>query len=226
MCFSAEASFGVAVALLPVGAYSLAAAWQKDRAYLPLAAAPTLFGLQQLCEGVVWVGLGRGDPEMIRVGSLGFLFFALALWPVWVPLAVAAIERRGWRAWVLVALAGGGLAHAVAFYVPATDVGGLNPTAVGHSIRYDFSAVPAAQSPLGWLWPVVYVAAVCVPLLLARDRHLRSLGVAVAGAAVVSYAAFEHAFASVWCFFAAVLSAYLAYVLNRLPDRSRAGTAM
>jgi hypothetical protein len=105
MCFSAEASLGVAAALLPAGGCCLAAAWHKDRAYLPLAAVPALFGLQQLCEASVWAALGRGDPGVGRVPSLAFLFFALAVWPVWVPPAVAAAggdeSRDNWLLGIL-----------------------------------------------------------------------------------------------------------------------------
>lgn len=221
MCFSAEASLGVAVALLPAGGYCLAAAWHKDRHYLPLAAVPALFGLQQLCEARVWAALGRGDPGLARVPSLAFLFFALAVWPVWVPLAVAAAEPRGRVRWALVLLAGSGATVGAAFYLPiAADGGrGLNPAVVGHSVRYDFAAVPAAD---GWGWPALYLVTVCVPLLASRDRHLRPLGVGVAVAAVAAYVLFEQAFASVWCFFAAALSGHLAYALYRVPDRTPA----
>jgi hypothetical protein len=218
MCFSAEASLGVAVALLPVGAYCVEAAWRKDRRYLPLAAIPVLFGLQQLCEARVWAGLGLGDPDLARVPSLAFLFFALVVWPVWVPLAVAAAEPRGRSRWALVALATVGATIGAAYYLPvAADGGrGLGPAVVGHSVRYDFSGVSAAA---GWAWPALYLVAVCGPLLASRDRHLWPLGVGVAVAAVASYVLFEYAFASVWCFLAAVLSAYLAFPLYALPER-------
>lgn len=220
MCFSAEASVGVAVALLPAGAYCVAAAWRKDRRYLPLAAVPVLFGLQQLCEARVWAGLDLGDPDLARVPSLGFLFFAFVFWPVWVPLAVAAVEPRGRKRWALVALGGVGAAVGAAYYLPiaAADGRGLNPAVVGHSIRYDFSAVPAAA---GWAWLAGYLGTVCGPLLVSEERRLRPLGTAVAVSAVASYALFAYAFASVWCFLAAVLSVYLAYVFFRLPEPSQ-----
>lgn len=219
MCFCADASLGVAAALLPAGAYCADAAWRKDRAYLPLALVPVLFGLQQLCEAQVWVGLGRGNPEAARRASLAFLFFAFAVWPVWVPLAAAAVERRGWKRRAFVALAGAGVLHAVVYYLPvAADGGrGLGPTLVGHSIRYDFSGVPAVRAAGAWVWPALYLVVVAAPLVASRERRLRSLGVAVAVAAVASYLLFEYAFASVWCFLAAVLSLYLTYVLHDLP---------
>jgi hypothetical protein len=221
MCFSAEASLGAA-ALLPAGAYGVEAAWRKDRRYLPLALMPLLFGLQQICEARVWAGLAVGNPELARLPSLAFLFFALVLWPDWVPLAAAAVEPRGWKRRAFVALAGGGAAFGVAYYVPAAADGGrgLGPAVVGHSVRYDFSAVPAAG---GWAWLALYLVAVCGPLLASRDRSLRPLGAAVAVSAVVAYALFEYAFASVWCFLAAVLSLYLAYALHRVPEPPREG---
>jgi hypothetical protein len=220
MCFSAEASVGVAAALLPVGGYCAEAAWRKNRAYLPLAAIPTLFGAQQLSEAGVWVGLGRGDPALVRAASVWFLFFAVAFWPVWVPLAVAAIEPRGARRWAFLAVAGLGLALGCVYYLPL--VGGIawaEVRVVGHSIRYDFSAVPAVRDTPSWVWPVWYLGVVGVPLLASTNPRLRPLGVAVGLLAIVSYALFEYTFASVWCFFAAALSLYIGYVLYRLPER-------
>jgi hypothetical protein len=220
MCFSAEASLGVAVVLLPAGAYCVETAWRKGLRYLPLAVVPILFGLQQLCEAQVWAGLGLEDQERARIASLGFLFCALALWPVWIPLAVATVEPRGWTRTVILILAVAGVSFGVAYFLPvATDGGrGLDPTLIGHSIRYDLSAVPATRTVWWWVWPALYLAAVCGPLLASRDCRLRMLGAAVVLSAAVSYALFEYVFVSVWCFCAAVLSLYLAYVLYRRPD--------
>ena len=221
MCFSAEASLGAAAALLPVGAYCVEAAWRKNRAYLPLAVIPTLFGVQQLFEAGVWLGLGRGDPNSVRVASLGFLFFALALWPAWVPLAAAFVEPGRRKRVAFLSLAGLGLGLGCAYYLPlaAGGVAWTAPRVVGHSIRYDFSAVPAVRSGPGWLWPTLYLLAVCGPLLASGDRRLRPLGVAAAVSAAVAYLAFREAFASVWCFLAAALSGYIAYALYQLPEQ-------
>ena len=181
---------------------------------------PLLFGLQQLCEARVWDGLDRGDPELARVPSLAFLFFALALWPVWVPLAAVAVEPPGHKRLVLLMLAGVGLVFGALYYRPAINGNGLSSAVVGHSIRYDFSAVPVTRSAWWWVWPALYLAAVCVPPLISRNRLLRPLGIAVVLLAAVTYALFAYSFVSVWCFFAAVLSLYLAYVLHRLPERA------
>jgi hypothetical protein len=218
MCFSADASLGTALVLLPVGGYCVAAAVARDRTYVPLAVIPFFFGVQQLGEAVVWLGQERADPDLIRAGSRWFLLFALAVWPAWVPLAAAAIEPPGARRWAFGALAGVGLGLGCVYYLPlvAGDAA-ADARVVGHSIRYDFSAVPAVRVAPGWVWPVIYLVTVSVPLVASRDRRLRPLGALVAVAAAVAYVAFRQAFASVWCFLAAALSVYLAYAMYRLP---------
>lgn len=218
MCFSAEVSLGASVVLLPVGGYCLATAVHKNRAYLPLAAVPLLFGIQQLCEAGVWAGVERGDPLLTRQASRGFLLLALAVWPVWVPLAVAAVEPGGPRRWVFLGLAGLGLALGGVYYLPLAR-GALDVRVAEHSLRYDFADGPGLRAAPDWVWPALYLVAVCGPLATSRDHRLRPLGAAVAVSAAIAYVAFREAFASVWCFLAATLSAYIGYALFRLPER-------
>ena len=61
MYFSAEASFATSALLLPAGIYCGRRAATGPSDYLPLAAIPAVFGVQQFFEGLVWVGIGRGD---------------------------------------------------------------------------------------------------------------------------------------------------------------------
>jgi FtsH-binding integral membrane protein len=218
MCFSAEASFGAAVALLPAGAYCVDAAWRKDRRYLPFAVVPIVFGMQQICEALVWLGIERTNAEMTRIAALAYMGFALAIWPIWVPLALALLEERPRNRWMLVILAGVGLVFGLVFFLPlARDGGrGLSPTVVGHSIRYDLSVVPAIHSFWWWAWLAGYLIAVSGPLFASQNHRLRPLGAAVVVSALISYGLFEYAFASVWCFFAALLSLYVVHILRRV----------
>ena len=221
MCFSAEASLGAAIALLPAGAYCIESAWRKDRSYIALAIVPVMFGLQQLCEGLVWIGLERENPETIRVATLGYLFFALAVWPVWIPLAVAAIEPPGWRRLTIAIASGVGVLLGIVYYSPIASDGarGITPTVIGHSIRYD-AGLDSLAASWWWVWAILYLAVVSGPLLASRAHGLRPLGTAVILAAAAAYGLYHYASASVWCFFAAILSLQVAYVLFRLPDSS------
>ena len=79
MCFSPEASFGLGAVLLPAGAYCVRTAVKRNPPWLPLALTPLLFGAQQVCEGLVWVGLRAEEATLVRPASLLFLFFGLAI---------------------------------------------------------------------------------------------------------------------------------------------------
>src|SRR5207244_8159073 len=91
-CFSATASFGAALALTAIGAVAIRST--KTRAQLPLAAIPLLFAAQQASEGALWLVLNAAkhhqtDAAVVRV----FLFFALFVWPAYVPFALLPLQR-------------------------------------------------------------------------------------------------------------------------------------
>ncbi len=94
MCFSAAANFTVGAALLPAGGYCVRQALANLRSYLGFAVIPLIFGVQQLCEAFVWVGVGRRDDGLTRTASVAFLFFALAWWPFWIPLCSWFVETQ------------------------------------------------------------------------------------------------------------------------------------
>src|SRR5262249_7512718 len=77
VCFSAEASFAVGIALIPAGVYCLWAAALKKPSFLGLAAVPIFFGIQQISEGFVWQGrVSASEKIETQTASLVFLFFA------------------------------------------------------------------------------------------------------------------------------------------------------
>ena len=89
MCFSADASFGAAACLLPMGLYSLRQAIRIRPAFVPFALTPIAFGIQQLAEAFVWRGLNASPPRSVDGPAAVFLFFAIAWWPFWFPFSAA-----------------------------------------------------------------------------------------------------------------------------------------
>jgi hypothetical protein len=175
-------------------------------------------------EGVLWLGLGDplGDlvgappPTLAPMLALGFLAFAYALWPALVPLAARSVEPRPRRRLMFGLLAIAGTAGGLFIYLPLL----LNPDwlgvgILGGSILYEpkmlFDSVLSA--PLG---RGLYALVVLVPLLASSEPLVRRFGLLIFLSVVLSAVAYGYAFVSVWCFFAAVLSAWLGV---RLPER-------
>ncbi|HEX3148107.1 MAG TPA: DUF6629 family protein [Gemmataceae bacterium] len=219
MCFSVEASLTVGAALVPAGIYCIRAGWKKDRRYIPLAVIPLLFAIQQFFEAGVWAGLDHGYPTLTRWASLGFLFFALGFWPFWLPFAAVPLAPPGPSRELFYMLVAVGLTFGSVGYCPVAMNTDLWPeaTLVQHSIRYDFSNLPLTVRAGEGTWAFLYLAIVALPLLLLPDRRIKILGLLLIASAALAFLLFRYAFASVWCFFAAVLSLYLCLVLNRVP---------
>lgn len=218
MCLSATTSFAAGAVLVPAGAYCLWKAARKDPRYLPLAALPAIFGVQQFAEGAVWRALGSGSGT-IRPGSAPvatFLGFALAFWPVWLPFSMAWLVPG--RRTALAALGALGLWVGWSLYTPILSDPDryLSVSVRRHSICYDITRLPVLRVIPEHAMRGLYGLAIVGPLLLG-DRKLWGFGVAVLASMVVSELVFAYAFASVWCLFAALLSAYLVCYTRELP---------
>lgn len=218
MCFSAEASFTVGTALLPAGTYCVAAAIRKRPRFLPLAVVPLLFGVQQIAEGFVWLGLHRDDPALIRTASLFFLFFALAFWPFYFPFMSAWMEPHLPRRRIFAAMALLAFAWFWLLYVPivADPESVLTTRVVHHSIQYDYGGLAIYQYVPRSLLRILYFLCVAVPMAFGSESLGRTAGITFAASAVFAVLIYDYAFVSVWCFFAAALSLYLCWLFARL----------
>lgn len=184
---------------------------------MPLSIIPAVFGVQQLSEGIVWLGLTRNDPQWTRSGALAFLFFALAFWPFWMPIATAFLERgvlrrRIWWAVTALSIGWGVFLYLPILWNPAQN---LDVQVLHFSIDYDYRRVPLVQAVAPLLLRGLYLATCAVPLIACSDARVRWFGILLVVSAVLTHIIFSYAFASVWCFFAAILAAYLCWVIPR-----------
>lgn len=218
MCFSATASFVTAVALTPIGLGALQLARRQPRRLLPLAAMPLLFALQQSLEGLVWLGLdGEAPAALVLPASLAYLGFAFALWPVWLPwcaLRLAAGQAARWQRRLMRLLWGMGWLLAVSLAVPllanASEVTPLiRHGSIDYQVRLPWAELLGHQ-PVSLLYGLI----VCLPLLCTPSHRLRWLCVGLAVSFAVAQLAFLHAFSSVWCYFSAVLSLLVLWILR------------
>ena len=219
MCFSSSASFVVAAVLLPLGVGSVRYCQEQHRSdLLPLALTPLFFSLQQALEGLVWLGLEQGGSGwLVHPAALGYLFFAYAFWLAWFPWCVLRLNRQApppLRRRILVGLLLLGLLIGAVLWWPLVVNGSLlQPAVVNGSLDYGTTSLVDQWINLG-LGSTTYGVVVIVPLMLSASGRLRGFGAGILGTFLVSHLVFGHAFASVWCFFSALLSASLYWILR------------
>lgn len=222
MCFSAEASFLTGAALVACGGLTIGRAVRGDRSYLALACLPLLFGVQQISEGMLWLALEADPPVATRGPMLVFLFFAYWFWPVWVPMSAAMIEPNLRRRRLFRICGGLGAALGAVLYLPVLlrpEV--LEIAIVHHSIRYaNPELFPHETAKV--VVRFVYGAIICLPLLSSSVREVRLFGWLILASVVFGFLFVAYAFTSVWCFIAAVISAYIFFVVRAARTTGRA----
>ncbi|MDQ2757820.1 MAG: hypothetical protein M3Y71_14895 [Actinomycetota bacterium] len=214
MCFSAEADLIGSVIIGAIGADVLLHVRQR-RDHLALAALPVMFAAHQLVETFVWWGLeGTVPSELGVVATWVYLLFAFGILPVYVPLAIRALEPRGPRRSVMTGFAV--LGAVVATALLATMLRGpVTADLAGHHIAYRID-LPFADVVVG-----AYVVATCASALASGYHQIAIFGAVNLGAVAVIAVLTVDGFASVWCGWAAVTSAAIAVHVRRgRPHRS------
>ena len=200
MCFSATASFSTGAVLFGFGALTLKSA--RGPRQLPFAAIPLLFAIQQLGEGVIWLTFGGAAPLLNTVMTYVYTFFSHVLWPVYLPLAVLLMEPPGWRRRTLFAFSAAGFAvGAYLLYILAAFPVFSRPT--GQHIEY-VSPHFFAAATMG-----LYLMATALSPVLSTHRTVKVFGILALLSFAVAYTFYATWFISVWCFFAALLSAVI-----------------
>jgi hypothetical protein len=182
----------------------------RDPRTLLFASLPILFAAHQFTEGWVWLGLeGRFDKLAFDHFTFLFMLYAYCILPLLMPTAVALMEPPGWRRRAIVGLVGVG---ALAFVWNASGII-FFPTRcviVQNSVAYH-------NTMTGNIWSsCLYVLAACGAVLLSSHRAVRWYGVLNALALAITEVVRQHAFASVWCFYAAIMSVVIYWQFRHL----------
>ena len=183
------------------------------------ALIPVLFAIQQAFEGRVWHELDAGHAGMAVPYALGFHFFSHFLWLWWLPLCSYLVEsgkvrRRIIGSFALFGAFAGTMVYSAMLLHPEWMSVGINQ----HSVDYRF-IVPYSSS-LPFHMPVtpvmLYGLTILVPLLASSRKLIRIFGILVILSMALASVVRNEAFVSVWCFFAALLSLYIVYMIRHL----------
>ncbi len=198
MCFSPEADFTAGAAVAAVGVQTLRRV--RVSRELIIGSLPLLFGLHQLVEGFVWLGLrDQVSSAVARTATEAYIVFAHAVLPALVPLGFALLEpdrHRAARVWPLVfvgVLLGSYMLWQVTSYP-------LGAQAQARCIDY------TTHTPNDYLIGVLYVAVTCGPALLSSRRYLRCFGVLSLVGVIATAIVRADELTSLWCVYVAFVS--------------------
>lgn len=207
MCFSATASFTASVTLLALGV----ATHQKSKSseYQLLSVFPFLFATQQFLEGMVWLTLESPSNFFFSfIVRNGFLLFATGIWPILCPLAVYLGEKNNLARKLILGMVivGAGLGIYLFGFVITH---GVTLEKFSGNLLYDLTVIPLF-APLKYLYLIV----TSVPFLLSQRRPFKLFGLAALASFGLANLFYHLTFVSVWCFFAAVLSGGIYFILE------------
>ncbi|MDD4924548.1 MAG: hypothetical protein PHF74_06955 [Dehalococcoidales bacterium] len=214
MCFSAGASFAGGAIISAIGVAAQTKVSKPSQRLF--AIIPFFFGFQQFAEGVLWVTLGSAKyPVLQDIVTYIFLVTAMVIWPVMVPLSVRLMEEVKLRKQILTGLLiTGCLISAVyAFCLIYYDI---FPCINGFHIEYVYN-VPQMLISIAF---VFYLITTIMPFFISSVRRMWVFGVLIAVSCIVTGIFFSQYMTSVWCFFAAIISIIVYWILRGVKSKA------
>lgn len=238
MCFSAGASFVGSGILALLGFFAIKRA---PRDYRFFALIPVFFAVQQFSEGIIWLILGAFEessgpfnaPLMIVLAPLGvlakalhvaryyntiktiaayiFLFFALIVWPFWIPFSCLHFERERLRRLLLQVLLFLGSLLSL-FLLGNLLLYGATVSIIEYHLVYVNPIVFPGYSVFG---AILYCCITAGSLVISSLPGAPLLGLVMLCSAGISWYLWYTAFVSVWCFFAALLSVVIVFIIPK-----------
>jgi hypothetical protein len=208
MCFSAEMSFAASAVLTVSGVVAIKKVSSKE--WLLFACIPFIFAVQQLAEGILWLSYTHAEFERFRqVCVIAFLVFAQVIWPVWVPLSILVLEKIPSRKRILkfILVAGTMLSTYVVVCLCMFPVDGYPQS---HHIKYELG-FPLAHSLVA---AGFYFAATVLSCVVSSAKRMTTLGLIILGSYILAKIFFSEYSISVWCFFSAIISIMVIYVVH------------
>jgi len=208
MCFSAEASFAGGVIISAIGVATITKVHKPSQ--LIFASIPLFFGFQQFAEGLVWLTIPNpADAAILKMATYVFLIMADFLWPMMIPLAVLMMEKNEKKKRILQVFSIAGLALSM-YYAYCLVFYNIYPEISGYHILYKTDFPKALSMPAF----IIYLIVTIIPLFISSIKRTHLLGVLMFLSCLVTAIFFRQYLTSVWCFFAALISGVIFWILR------------
>lgn len=210
MCLSPEVDVLASVA---IGAFAVdALRHNQSIRTLPIAAIPTIFAVHTFASAVVWWGDRGSVPEQwANFAAQFFIAVAFVVLPIYVPLAVLSVEREGLRRFILKWFAAAGVIAGLA-YAQQITLGNASAVVCNRYVDYHVSDVSA-------LFAVLYGFATLGAVFVSSYRVLNIWGAVNVVAIWVLTVVERNGLPSLWCFWAAITSGLVAWLMRALEKR-------
>lgn len=222
MCFSPEASIITGTILSVTGIAAIKKA--KTRSQIFFAGIPFIFAFQQITEGVVWLSLLHTSyASWHNPSTYLFLVFAQIVWPSWVPFSILLLEKDKKRKKILYLLLIIGLLVSTILTIRLSTEN-IYSEIQGHHIKYNFES----SGPFLRYLSLLYVISTVTPAFTSSILKIRFLGLIILISYIVTKIFYENHVISVWCFFAALISIFVYFIMVEvsvsLPNGKKPGT--
>lgn len=207
MCFSAKVSLFAASALSLIGILSLLKV--KNKRQIPIALIPFIFAIQQFYEAILWYSIPINDTFITAMGTYIYLFFAYAFWPVWIPFSLLLLEKNKLRkTLILICLVLGIL---IAFYDLIFIFSHKAHADIIQSHIYYAINIPDFFN-FGYIF---YLIALLTPFFISSVPLMWAFGLFTFLFLLISIFFYYSYLTSIWCFFAAILSTLIYFILMK-----------
>ena len=214
MCFSASASFSTATLLLAAALYARWVARTRFEKWLSLT--PALFSMQQAIEGMIWLLYPTAQWDILKyLLGYSYLLFSLTVWPLWFSMLLWNFEPRATRRKIIGVFAGLGIVTS-ALSIVWTLIHGIEPQAECSHIVYNLSMPDSGF----YAFLLVYCLSTLGPLFCTSIKGLRIFGFGVAISLAAAFIMYYEAMLSTWCFFAALMSLIIIYLIKTHQTKS------
>lgn len=212
MCFSASASFGTSIVLGCIGTAAIKKSGNSPQRLF--AIIPLLFSVQQFAEGLIWLSLMNNVYSSVQTPAVYFfIFFAYAIWPIYIPLAFLIMETNTPRKRILWILLIVGIIEII-YTIVCLLLYSVQASISNHHIVYTFN-YPPALSDLVFLRDGIYFIATLPAAFISSHKGAWIFGVMLIASYVISKIFFREAVVSVWCYFAAALSIIVFFLIAK-----------
>ncbi len=231
MCFSATASFGASAILGSIGMVSIAKA--KISSHRVFAGIPLIFAVQQFTEGLLWLSLK--NQAMASGQSLFtyiYLVFAMAVWPFLIPFSIKLMEKDTNRKKIINVFVWVGAIVVievgfVLFNYPVEVLTPFCPTcpvssSVTKHLHYEF-AIPSLIKKMIVAFSILYIGATIITPFFSSIKKMKWLGIVFLASYLFAITFFNGFVISVWCFFAALLSFVVLWIILDLKKPAQEG---